>query len=152
MAKIKELMPDIVVADMLARPGFFAADELGIPSVLNMPAGPYSLYQNFGLEKVPNYNKVAKNRCGKIVISQSVMQWIVDKSLTYYLKMRPQDQEFRKTWNLRTTMYASFWGFEEAQAIPPNIVMLGPCLKPGGDYLKILEEKDKDLFDWMNAA
>ena len=51
MAKIKDLKPDIVVADMLARPGFYAASALGVPAVLNMPAGPFSLYQFASLEK-----------------------------------------------------------------------------------------------------
>jgi len=49
-------------------------------------------------------------------------------------------------------MYASFWGFERAQAVPPNVVLIGPCLKPASDYLKDLEAKDKELFDWMNKA
>lgn len=49
-------------------------------------------------------------------------------------------------------MYASFWGFEKAQAIPPNIVLTGPCMKPAVDYMKVLEEKDKSLFDWMKDS
>jgi len=69
IAKVKELKPDILVNDMLARPGFYAADQMGIPSILNMPAGPFSLYQYASLEKVPNYKVQAKNRCGRIVIS-----------------------------------------------------------------------------------
>lgn len=30
--------------------------------------------------------------------------------------------------------------------------MTGPYLKPAVDYMKILEQKDKELFDWMNKA
>ena len=44
MEKIKELKPDIIVADVLAHPAFYAASDLGIPSVMNIPAGPYSFY------------------------------------------------------------------------------------------------------------
>ena len=42
--KIKELNPDVIIGDMLAVPAFIAADEMKVPVVLNMPAGPYSLY------------------------------------------------------------------------------------------------------------
>lgn len=89
IAKVKELNPDIVVCDMLARPGVFAANQLGIPSVLNNPAGPYSLYQTFGLEKNPNFTTQAKNRCGRIVISQTPMQWFTNLAINHYMNMRP---------------------------------------------------------------
>ena len=41
-AKVKELRPDIVIDDMVARCGSLAAEDLGIPSIINAPAGPIS--------------------------------------------------------------------------------------------------------------
>ena len=82
--KIKELNPDIIIGDMLAAPAFVAADELKIPVVLNMPAGSYSLYQGFGLEKYPNL-KVAKSSFGRVVIKQSGMAWVTKMALDHYL-------------------------------------------------------------------
>jgi hypothetical protein len=46
----------------------------------------------------------------------------------------------------------SFWGFEKAMELPPNYVMTGPLMKPAGDLLPILEEKDQGLFEWLNKA
>ena len=55
-----------------------------------------------------------------------------------------------KKWNKRTIMYNSFFGFEKAQAIPPNVVLTGPVSKPASDLLRVLEQKDNTLFEWMN--
>ena len=73
-------------------------------------------------------------------------------ALKYYLVRPAGHDEFMRRFNLNTTMYQSFWGFEKAQALPPNIILTGPVSKPASDMLKALEEKDKTLFDWMNAA
>ena len=43
-AKLKELNPDIVVGDILARCVTMYADKLGIPRVVNNPAGPLPYY------------------------------------------------------------------------------------------------------------
>jgi UDP:flavonoid glycosyltransferase YjiC (YdhE family) len=69
MAKIRELKPDIIVADILGKPGLLAADEMGIPCVLNNPAGPLSFYQSIGIGGYPNTNTQTKVRCGKIYMS-----------------------------------------------------------------------------------
>ena len=44
MDKIKELKPDVVIGDMLAAPAFVVADQIKVPSLINNPAGSYSLY------------------------------------------------------------------------------------------------------------
>ena len=111
--KIKELSPDIIIADMLSTPAFNAADEFKIPVVLNIPGGPYSLYQGFGLEKFPNL-KVAKSSFGRVVVGQSVMAWITKMALDHYLVFGDKSKQCRKMWNYRTVMYQSFWGFETA--------------------------------------
>jgi len=68
-SRMRELKPDIIVADILGRPGWEYADEAGIPLVVNNPAGGLALYQMAGIERVPDWSSQAKNSCGKIVIS-----------------------------------------------------------------------------------
>ena len=82
MKKIKELSPDIIIADMISSPGFNAADEFKIPVVLNMSGGIYSLMQNFGLEKYPDL-KLAKSSFGRVIISQPGMAWFTKESLDF---------------------------------------------------------------------
>ena len=67
VTKVKELKPDIIVADLMGKPGLIAANELNLPVIINNPAGPFSMYQSVGIEKVPNMAN-AKNRCGRLVI------------------------------------------------------------------------------------
>ena len=69
VAKIKELKPDIVIDDMVARAGLIAADEMGIPSVINFPAGPINFIQEIGLAFLnPDFSVQAKNWFGNIEI------------------------------------------------------------------------------------
>ena len=46
----------------------------------------------------------------------------------------------------------SFWGLDKKMQIPPNVIMTGPLMKSSTNLLKQLEEKDADLFNWMNDA
>ena len=46
---IKEINPDIVVNDLLSQSGMRAAEQLGIPFVLNNPAGTLSFWTHGGL-------------------------------------------------------------------------------------------------------
>jgi len=67
VAKIKELRPDIVIDDMVARCGAIAAEELGVPVVFNFIAGPLRFAQEIGLAfKIPNFSVQASNWFGKI--------------------------------------------------------------------------------------
>ena len=54
---------------MVSRVGATAADELGVPSIINMPAGPLKFFQEIGLGWVfPNMHEKAVNWMGQIVI------------------------------------------------------------------------------------
>lgn len=53
--KIDELKPDIMVVDIISRPGHVAAEKFGIPLVVNNPAGPYRFYQDIFMEKTIHY-------------------------------------------------------------------------------------------------
>jgi len=46
-----------------------AADEMGLPLVINNPAGPLSFYQSFGIGGALNYNTQSKVCCGKMYVS-----------------------------------------------------------------------------------
>ena len=52
----------------------------------------------------------------------------------------------------RLVLLHSFWGLEKPQALPPNLVMLGPISKPPTDLLVKLKEKDAVLSDWLDKA
>ena len=51
--------------------------------------------------------------------------------------------------NKRVVICASFFGLEETEAVPPNIVMAGPFSKPPSDLIPILKEKDEKLYNWL---
>lgn len=44
IAKMKEIKPDIVVYDIMSRNISVGADILGVPKVLNCPAGPMNFF------------------------------------------------------------------------------------------------------------
>jgi hypothetical protein len=62
----KELKPDIIVCDFFSRNGVFAADEMGIPVVINCP-GPLPFLKNFFNLRTPDM-KNASTCCGMICI------------------------------------------------------------------------------------
>ena len=66
IAAVKQLKPDLVVCDFFSRNGALAADEMGIPSVLNI-AFPFEIFTSTGLFKVINIEK-ATNCCGCLCI------------------------------------------------------------------------------------
>ena len=62
----KKLNPDIIVCDIWSRNGIIAADELGIPSVINSPL-PLSMLKDYGLIRAIDA-KEANNCCGCLCI------------------------------------------------------------------------------------
>ena len=48
LEELRNIKPDIVVSDFFSRPGTMAADELGIPVVINVP-GSLEFMDNYGL-------------------------------------------------------------------------------------------------------
>ena len=62
--KIKEINPDIVVCDFFARVGIYAADEMGIPSIVNIP-GPVYYINDLGLLPIVRM-KSASNWFGRL--------------------------------------------------------------------------------------
>jgi hypothetical protein len=63
----KDLQPDIIVCDFFSRNGVFAADEMGIPSVINAPA-PLDFLKDFMLLRTPDMAN-ARTCCGCICIT-----------------------------------------------------------------------------------
>ena len=51
--EIKKIKPDIVVCDFVSKVGVMAADELGIPSVINVP-GLLEFMNNVGVSRLIN--------------------------------------------------------------------------------------------------
>lgn len=67
---IKDLKPDLVICDFFTRLGVEAADEMGIPSVINNP-GPIEHLKN--LEYLPTADlKNSSSVCGCICVYQSI--------------------------------------------------------------------------------
>lgn len=49
--EIKKIKPDIIVCDFVSRAGILAADEMGIPCVINIP-GLLEFVNNFGMSRL----------------------------------------------------------------------------------------------------
>ena len=60
--EIEKIRPDVIVCDFYTRVGVEIADELGIPSVINIP-GMLEMCNNFGLSGIIDM-KNAKSCCG----------------------------------------------------------------------------------------
>lgn len=68
LKQLREVKPDIIVADIYGVPGWHYSQETGCPFVINNPAGPFDMYQEVGFDLTPNMSK-ATNICGRMVIS-----------------------------------------------------------------------------------
>lgn len=59
-------------------------------------------------------------------------------------------------WNInsyRITICNSFFGLDKPALLPPNFNMVGPLIKQSDeDMMKNLQEKDPDLFEWVESA
>ena len=52
----------------------------------------------------------------------------------------------------RVILLNSFWGYDAASSLQPNVVMTGPLSKPHKVLMEEFEKKDKECFEWMNKA
>lgn len=149
---IKDLKPDLVVCDFYTRLGVEAADEMGIPSVINNP-GPVEHLKNF--EYLPTADlkyssSVCSSLCGCICIFQSFNQCL-GLTIGRLVYSRKQIDYFR-SWVERPLLINSFWGLDRAQSLPPNYFLTGPLSKPSHKLMDDFERKDPDLLKWMDKA
>jgi hypothetical protein len=61
----------------------------------------------------PNYSKDARNWCGKIILSQDYIKWIIGTANKFY-KFSDIFKKQDSLWHKRTMLFNSFWGFEKA--------------------------------------
>ena len=66
--EIKKINPDVVVSDFVSRAGTLAADDLGIPCLINCPALVDFLDQ-YNAGGMINLKKNSSNCCGMICIT-----------------------------------------------------------------------------------
>ena len=95
------------------------ANENDIPTINNNPAGPYSMYQGVGVDKTPNLSN-AKNSCGRIIISQSIIQWFVEVGLNYIMVRPKGPKAHRKFMLVQKKNYSvpKFLGIRESSSSP----------------------------------
>lgn len=146
---VHELNPDIVVCDFFSRNGILAADEMGIPSVINVP-GSLTMLDEYGMLVVPNM-KNACNCCGMICIRQTCTQLCAGFVSQIYLE-EERHKAYYKSWSSRVMLFNSFWGLEKAITVPPNLYHTGPLSPPQHDLLTRFKEKDEALFNWFEQA
>lgn len=80
--EIIKIQPDIIVCDFFTRVGIHIADELGIPSVVNVP-GLMSFWDTCGVSGI-FYYKNAKSCCGTVCIGEKFKAWSI-RSLFGYI-------------------------------------------------------------------
>ena len=144
---IKEINPDLIVCDVLS--ASIGADQLGIPFVINVSI-PISMFLEVDWIKAIDSDK-AKNCCGCICYFGSVMSCITN----LFFALRPERvimKRARHTQNNNLVILNTFWGLEKPQSLPPNFVVTGPLFTPSDSLLPQLIEKDKALYDWLEAA
>jgi len=128
--ELQRIKPDVVVCDFYTRVGCEAADELGIPSVVNVP-GLIQMCNDWGFTKVIEMKK-SRTCCGQICISQGLKVWFIEAVAEW---MDPHQKKFNFSYNKRAVLFNSFWGLDEAHSIPPNYTLTGPLCPPQEDLL-----------------
>ena len=121
-----KLKPEIAVIDFLTPAPHFVCDELGIKTVTNMPL-PMDVLNAIGGKLMMKKN--TKACCGFVCLRQIWFDWFMGKIL---LRKTFKAKEWYAHLNkiqARVTLFNSFWGFEDAFLLPPNIVMTGPLIK-----------------------
>lgn len=119
-----------------------------MPVVINMP-GPISLSAEMGTLKLPDVRN-STSCCGVICLTETLKQLMTGCILKMVL-----GSTVANGWNNmqdHIVLCNSFWGLDRALSIPPNIIMTGPLSKPQGDLVQKLQEKDPELFEWLNNA
>jgi hypothetical protein len=146
--ELQNINPDIAVVDFFTIPATITCDELGIPLVLNVP-GPVEL---FGLANntFPDHKNTV-SCCGFLCIKQTWFQWLIAFIMGFEYSDPRWAAHYRKL-SLRVVLINSFWGLDQSKPVPPNLVVTGPLVNSPEKLLKGLEEKDKELFEWCNAA
>lgn len=148
---LAEIKPDIVVNDFYSTFGMAAADKLGIPVVINSP-GPLEFMQYFFDSKAVN-PKRTRACCGCLCVCPETFPFLMTEVTAIFLG---QDRMIHKRWHSgrsRIVICNSFIGLDLPQLIPPNIYMTGPLLNAAhSDPLAKLQEKDEDLFNWLEDA
>lgn len=145
---MKLVAPDIVVSDFFSVPGVYAAQELDIPVVINVP-GPVAMFVDYAMFTLPDMGK-ASNCCGLICMRKTFgacfLQFILSKvqKLQYPIFTKG---EFKHVW-----MFNSFFGVEPTRCIPPNIKMVGQINQDPADLMRILQDKDIKLYQWLEEA
>ena len=143
-----QIAPDIVVSDFISCPGIIIANELKIPVVINVP-GPLRMFLEFGLFELPDMSQ-ASNCCGLICMKKSVKNGCLQFLLPKLMKLSVPT--FRQSQNSKIWMFNSYFGLDKPICIPPNIKMIGAINKDPTELMKLLQEKDMKLYQWLEDA
>jgi len=144
---LARLRPDLVVADFCTFAAMEAAEELGIPLVINSPS-PYGCIRDFAGFPSPGttrslggvvwgFNKFKMIELAKLLGVQGL-----DAFSWYTAKHYPR----------AVVLVNSFWGIEPAQPTPSTIVMTGALIPPAGDLTAKLQKEEPTLCAWLGKA
>ena len=145
---LKNVNPDMCVIDFASNFATKPADELDIPRVYQSPV-PLDFFDKFWV--LPTSQKRLTYCCGLMCIWPT----IVDEAMTFlkHKILKPELMEVMSGYPKRVSICTTFWGFERPQHLPPNFILTGPTLRENtSDFVKRLEEKDPDLYKWLEDA
>jgi hypothetical protein len=128
-----QLKPDIAVVDFYCASSFEACDELGIQVVTNMPGPLNFLSMGIGFN-LPS-KKNTSSCCGFLCVRQTLFDWFVRNIIFKRTYSAKEFLIYNKKLPSRIHLMNSFWGFDTAQPLPPNIILTGPLMKEDGDLL-----------------
>lgn len=129
--------------------GVYAADEMGIPVVINMP-GPLPFLKNVFHLKMPDF-KNARTCCGCICVKETAMRGFL-RMVVPHAALEKREAEYINSFHRRSCLINSFWGLDPAESVPPNFVHTGPLSRPAETLMEDFKTKDNDLLEWMNKA
>lgn len=127
-----------------------AADELGLPTVINS-ALPLAGTHFFLDGKNPSHTSRHKACCGCLCLWPDGM----DFARLMMSKTMNVKNFFEVSWtmNKRQVISTTFWGFDKAIHLPPNVVLTGPMLSPDlSSALSRLYVVNEPLGAWLDEA
>ena len=130
---LAEINPDIVIVDFATGFGGMAADALNLPTVCLCPA-PLKLLEQLWEVHSPTEERMC-NCCGIVCILPTCMDSTI---ASYYNKTLGGGDyaKFYKSQIRRTLLCNTFYGFDKAIHMPPNVHLTGPHLSIENDVLK----------------
>lgn len=142
---LEPLKADLVVSDMLSYPFTECADDLNIPTIIYFPYSIGSFCQVTGY-MIPTKENLC-SCCGVVCVCPGTLPFLFDYVLGPCGMMDPGFLEQYAQFRHRMVLSTTYFGFDKAVHVPPNLVCTGPVYD---NDLTVLQERLGDLDPQLN--